>query len=82
MPDKYASMDSQLGYAECEVEDTEEMFWLRELDDYQSMVSLGNALVGQYRFQDAIEVYEKASRIKALREFSMKRLTDFFGEKD
>lgn len=25
MPDKYASMDSQLGYAECEVEDTEEM---------------------------------------------------------
>ena len=64
MPDKYASMDSQLGYAECEVEDTEEMFWLRELDDYQSMVSLGNALAGQYRFQDAIEVYEKAGRIK------------------
>ena len=25
---------------------------------------------------------KKASRIKALREFSMKRLTDFFGEKD
>lgn len=42
MPDKYASMDSQLGYVECEVEDMEEMFWLRELDDYQSMVSLGN----------------------------------------
>ena len=25
---------------------------------------------------------KKASRIKALREFTMKRLTDFFGEKD
>lgn len=59
MPDKYASMDSQLGYAECEVEDTEEMFWLRELDDYQSMVSLGNALAGQYRFQDADETLKQ-----------------------
>ncbi len=33
MPDKYASMDSQLGYAECEVEDTEEMSALRRRNE-------------------------------------------------
>ena len=29
-----ASLDSQLGTAFCEAEDTEEMFWLRKSDDY------------------------------------------------
>lgn len=62
---KYASISSQLGHSTCEVEDTEEMFWMREADDYQSCILLGNALVGQYRFKDAITVYEKARSIKS-----------------
>lgn len=60
----YASINSQLGSSLCESEDTEEMFWLRESDDYQSCLALGNALAGQYRFKEAIETYEKASYIK------------------
>lgn len=59
-----ASLESQLGNAPCTVEDTEEMFWLRESDDFQSQVALGNALAGQYRFRDAIAVYRSALRIR------------------
>lgn len=62
---KKASLKSQLLDEICEVEDTEEMFWLRESDDYQSCVALGNALAAQYRFKDAIDAYEKARSIKA-----------------
>lgn len=61
---KYASIQSQLGDATCEVEDTEEMFWLRESDDYQSCVRLGNILAGQYRFKEAVSAYEKALLIR------------------
>lgn len=59
-----ASLDSQLGTALCEAEDTEEMFWLRESDDYQSKVALGNALSAQYRFREAAEAYLSAARVR------------------
>lgn len=62
---KYASIESQLGNEACLAEDTEEMFWLRESDDYQSCVALGNALAGQYRFKEAAESYRKAELIKS-----------------
>ena len=59
-----ASLESQLGTEPCLIEDTADMFWLRESDDYQSRFSLGNALAAQYRFKDAIEAYEKATWIR------------------
>ena len=62
---KYASLESQLGNAPCLCEDTEEMFWLREADDYQSRVRLGNLLSGQYRFREAIAAYLSAESIRA-----------------
>lgn len=33
---RYASLKSQPGREPCLAEDTEEMFWLRESDDYES----------------------------------------------
>ena len=60
-----ASLESQLNNIPCEAEDTEEMFWLRESDDYQSKVKLGNLLAAQYRFKDACEAYEAAASVKA-----------------
>ena len=60
----YASLESQLGNAPCLVEDTEEMFWLRQLDDYASRVTLGNALAAQYRFKEAVTVYSDAAKIR------------------
>ncbi len=62
---KFASLESQLYNSECEAEDTEEMFVLRCSDDYDSLISLGNALSGQYRFKEAAEIYGKALAIKA-----------------
>ena len=62
---KYASLESQLGNAPCLCEDTEEMFWLRESDDYESRVKLGNLLAGQYRFREALDAYRTAERIRA-----------------
>ena len=62
---KYASLKSQMDDDLCEVEDTEEIFWLRESDDYDSKVKLGNALVGQYRYKDAIEAYQSAMQIRS-----------------
>lgn len=62
---KYASLESQLGNAPCLCEDTEEMFWLRESDDYESQVKLGNLLSGQYRFHEAIDTYCSAEKIRA-----------------
>ena len=62
---KYASLESQLGNTPCLCEDTEEMFWLREADDYQSRVQLGNLLSGQYRFREALEAYRLAEKIRA-----------------
>lgn len=61
---EHASLQSQLKDAPCTVEDTEEIFWLRELDDCQSLTSLGNALAAQYRFKDAIDAYQKALQIR------------------
>lgn len=60
-----ASLLSQLGEAPCNVEDTEEMFWLREADDYESRFQLGNALARQYRFREAVQAYQKAARVRA-----------------
>ena len=62
---RYASIESQLGNEICSIEDTEEMFWNRESDDYDSIVSLGNALASQYRFKEAVDVYRKALKIKS-----------------
>lgn len=61
---KYASLESQLGNAPCLCEDTEEMFWLRESDDYGSRVQLGNLLSGQYRFREALDAYCFAKKIR------------------
>lgn len=60
-----ASIESQLNNIPCDVEDTEEMFWLRESDDYQSKVKLGNLLAAQYRFKEAAQAYENAASIKS-----------------
>lgn len=60
-----ASLVSQLGSAPCTVEDTEEIFWLREADDYQSKLALGNALAAQYRFKDAIGAYQDALLVRS-----------------
>lgn len=64
MNNKKATLESQLFNTPCMVEDTEEMFWLRDTDDYQSKISLGNALSAQYRFQDAIAAYLSAESIR------------------
>ena len=60
-----AGLDSQLLDAPCFVEDTEDMFWLREADDYQSRVAYGNALAAQYRFKEAVEAYKNALKIRS-----------------
>lgn len=60
-----ATLESQLNNEPCEIEDTEEMFWLRESDDCQSKIKLGNALAAQYRFRDAIDAYRRAYNIKS-----------------
>jgi tetratricopeptide (TPR) repeat protein len=60
-----AGLDSQLLDAPCFVEDTEDMFWLREADDYQSRVDCGNALAAQYRFKEAVEAYKNALKIRS-----------------
>lgn len=59
-----ASLESQLKGILCDVEDTEEMFWLRRSDDYQSKIALENALSAQYRFREAAEAFEAASHIR------------------
>lgn len=61
----HATLESQLGNQPCLITDTEEMFWLRESDDYASRVRLGNLLAAQYRFRDAAEAYRQAARIRA-----------------
>lgn len=60
----YASLASQLGDEICSVADTEDIFWLREADDYQSRFRLGSALAAQYRFKDALTAFKAALRIK------------------
>lgn len=64
MKQNKASLESQLECAVCNAEDTEEMFWLRQSDDYQSKFSLGNALSAQYRFREAAGAFEDASHIR------------------
>ena len=64
MGNNYATLESQLGNEVCNVEDTEEIFWLKMSDDYQSKVKAGDLLVRQYRFKDAIKEYENACKIK------------------
>ena len=64
MQNNYATIESQLGNEICNVEDTEEIFWLKMSDDFQSRVKAGDLLVGQYRFKDAVCEYQNACRIK------------------
>ncbi len=59
-----ATLKSQLFDEACLVEDTEQIFWLRQADDYKSRFSLGNALAAQYRFKEAAVAFESALRIK------------------
>lgn len=47
MKQNKASLESRFEGAPSDVEDTEEMFWLRRSDDYQSKIALGNALSAQ-----------------------------------
>ncbi len=60
-----ATLESQLYGVICNAYDTEEMFWLRQNDDYQSKVTLGLLLSGQYRFQEAIDAFLLAKKVKA-----------------
>ena len=60
-----ASLESQLGFGICEASDTEEMFWLRQNDDYQSKLLLGNKLAAQYRFRDAVIAYREAEQVRS-----------------
>lgn len=62
--ENFASLMSQLGNEPCMVQDSDEMFVLRQSDDYQSKVTLGNKLSAQYRFKEAIEAYSEALKIK------------------
>ena len=64
MSDPKASRASQLCGGYCEVEDTEEMFWLRQNDDAQSRVKLGSMLAGQYRFREAKKAFASALSLK------------------
>lgn len=64
MENNYATLESQLGNEVCNIEDTEEVFWLKMSDDFQSKVKAGDLLVRQYRFKDAIEQYKNAYKIK------------------
>jgi tetratricopeptide (TPR) repeat protein len=64
MENNYATLESQLGNDICTAKDTEEIFWLRMSDDYQSKVKAGDFLVKQYRFKDAITEYRNALEIK------------------
>ncbi|MBK5252201.1 MAG: hypothetical protein JJE29_06165 [Peptostreptococcaceae bacterium] len=59
-----APLNTQLGNEPCTVEDTGDMFWLRESDDYLSRFHLGNALAKQYRFREAVQAYQNAARIR------------------
>ena len=60
-----ASPESQLGTGPCGVTDTEEMFWLRQNDDYQSKLALAGALVSQYRYREAVDAFRDAERIRS-----------------
>ena len=60
-----ATPESQLGAEICGVTDTEEMFWLRQSDDYQSKLRLADALTSQYRYRDAVDVFRDAEKIRA-----------------
>ncbi len=62
---KKASLESQLYGEICYAYDTEEMFWLRQNDDYQSKVKLGLLLSGQYRYHEAIDAFLLAGKVKA-----------------
>ena len=64
MKNNYATLESHLGNEVCTVEDTEEIFWLKVSDDYQSKVQAGDLLVRQYRFKDAISMYQNACNVK------------------
>ncbi|MBQ3791860.1 MAG: hypothetical protein II797_02025 [Clostridia bacterium] len=62
-----ATIESQLGLPTAgpaeEVRDTEEMFWLRRNDDFQSQKELGALLSAQYRFREAAAVWEEAMAV-------------------
>ncbi len=60
-----ATPESQLGTERCAVTDTEEMFWLRQSDDYQSKLRLADALISQYRYRDAVDAFRDAEKIRA-----------------
>jgi tetratricopeptide (TPR) repeat protein len=64
MENNFATLESQINNEPCNVEDTEEIFWLKMSDDYQSKVKAGDLLVKQYRFKDAIKEYQNAGDIK------------------
>ncbi len=60
-----AGPESQLGTDPCGVTDTEEMFWLRQNDDYQSKLALAGALVSQDRYREAVDTFRDAERIRS-----------------
>ena len=61
---RYASPESQYEGRGSVPGDTEVMFWLRMQDDYASRLKLGNLLVRQYRYREAVGLYRMAERIR------------------
>lgn len=64
MQNKKASLKSQLEGGVCEIEDTEEMFWLSQSDDYQSKLRLADKRIKQYRYLDAADAFRQALAVK------------------
>ena len=59
--DLHAGWDSQLTGAPCDIADTEEILSLRETaEDYDNLMSLGDALTRQLRYREAAERYTNA----------------------
>ena len=56
-----ASVESQLGTAQLNISDTEEIMRLRNLDDLKSRTELANALFAQFRYKEAADILSEAA---------------------
>ena len=65
MPINRKELFEKLVNSSASAEDTEDMFWLRRSDDYQSKVALGNALSASYRFEEAVAAYSEAEAVRS-----------------
>ena len=56
-----ASVESQLGAAQLNISDTEEIMRLRNLTDLKSKTELANALFAQFRYKEAADILSEAA---------------------